>query len=323
MNLRTLILLFSASALVAQVQTLPNDIGASYPVINSNFSWLNLNKITGPGSAVANHIPQFSDTSGKALKDGLAVSATATASTVVQRNSSGEVIAVNTPPTGNLPGFFGSAPAGSKCLHSSGTTGLITEAAADCGAGGGGTGNAADLISVTHGVSPTYTSTTNTANTFVLQTVSAENVTGGTFTSVQAGEIDTWTVCQPTTGTPVTYVYPANVLNGGTIGSALNTCTYQRGTVDGSGNLNLDGTTVIKGPGVVLNAIAVDAVLPSVLYSAAGTPLPSCAASLNGATAIVSDAGSPSYMGAYSSGGTVTAAVICSYSGSTYSWLTH
>ena len=32
---------------------------------------------------------------------------------------------------------FGTAPAGGKCVHTSGTAGLVTEAAADCGSGGG------------------------------------------------------------------------------------------------------------------------------------------------------------------------------------------
>ena len=39
--------------------------------------------------------------------------------------------------------------------------------------------------------------------------------------------------------------------------------------------------------------------------------------------AVVSDATSPTYMGAYASGGGITGAVICSYNGTTYSWLTH
>jgi hypothetical protein len=64
-------------------------------------------------------------------------------------------------------------------------------------------------------------------------------------------------------------------------------------------------------------------VTPATLYSAAGTALPSCASGLKGTQAVVSDATSPTYMGAYTSGGGITAAVICSYNGSTYSWLTH
>ena len=68
-----------------------------------------------------------------------AIATAATASTLAERNSSGEVIAVNTPPTGDLPAFYSGSPAGSKCLHTSGTTGLVTEASADCGSGGGTT----------------------------------------------------------------------------------------------------------------------------------------------------------------------------------------
>ena len=63
--------------------------------------------------------------------------------------------------------------------------------------------------------------------------------------------------------------------------------------------------------------------LPGILYSAAGTALPTCASGINGEQATVSDATAPLYMTAYTSGGTVTAAVICSYNGTTYAWLTH
>lgn len=62
---------------------------------------------------------------------------------------------------------------------------------------------------------------------------------------------------------------------------------------------------------------------PGILYSAAGTTLPSCASGIQGEQAVVSDATSPTYMGAYTSGGTITTAVICSYDGTTYTWKTH
>lgn len=62
---------------------------------------------------------------------------------------------------------------------------------------------------------------------------------------------------------------------------------------------------------------------PTTIYSAAGTALPTCTSGIVGTEAVVSDATSPSYMGAYTSGGAVTTAVICSYNGTTYSWLTH
>jgi hypothetical protein len=74
-------------------------------------------------------------------------------------------------------------------------------------------------------------------------------------------------------------------------------------------------------PGVA--AVAVPMSAPSVIFSAAGTALPTCAFALNGDEAVVSDATTPTYMAAYTSGGLVTAKVICSYNGTTYSWLTH
>lgn len=58
------------------------------------------------------------------------------------------------------------------------------------------------------------------------------------------------------------------------------------------------------------------------LYSAAGSPLPACSALLQGNTASVKDATAPTFMGAYVSGGAITATVICSYNGTAYSWLT-
>lgn len=75
----------------------------------------------------------------------------------------------------------------------------------------------------------------------------------------------------------------------------------------------------INGAGIVSG----NAVLPVTLYSAAGTALPACGSGIKGEQATVSDATAPTYMGAYTSGGAITAAVICSYNGTTYSWLTH
>ena len=63
--------------------------------------------------------------------------------------------------------------------------------------------------------------------------------------------------------------------------------------------------------------------IPGTIFSAAGTALPTCAAALKGAETVVSDATTPTYMGAYASGGTITTAVICSFNGTTYAWLTH
>lgn len=62
---------------------------------------------------------------------------------------------------------------------------------------------------------------------------------------------------------------------------------------------------------------------PSQIYSAAGTALPTCGSTVNGEQAIVSDALTPAFMSVYTSGGTTTASVICSYNGTVYNWLIH
>jgi hypothetical protein len=61
---------------------------------------------------------------------------------------------------------------------------------------------------------------------------------------------------------------------------------------------------------------------PGTIYSAAN-PLPACGSAIRGALAVVGDAASPAYMAAYRSGGATTAAVICSFNGIAYSWVTH
>ena len=75
--------------------------------------------------------------------------------------------------------------------------------------------------------------------------------------------------------------------------------------------------------GTYTSKLEVAAILPGTIYSAAGTPLPTCASGIKGQLAVVSDATSPTYMGTYTSGGGITTNVICSYNGTTYSWLTH
>ena len=68
----------------------------------------------------------------------------------------------------------------------------------------------------------------------------------------------------------------------------------------------------------VTGTIKLAALLPGVIYSAAGTALPTCAVGLKGQQATVSDATAPTYRGAYTSGGAVVSPVYCDGS----SWLT-
>jgi hypothetical protein len=64
-------------------------------------------------------------------------------------------------------------------------------------------------------------------------------------------------------------------------------------------------------------------ILPTTLFDMAGTVLPICSAGIVGEHAVVSDATGPTYMGSYSGGGAMTTAVMCSYNGSSYKWLTY
>lgn len=72
-----------------------------------------------------------------------------------------------------------------------------------------------------------------------------------------------------------------------------------------------------------VNQLSAGTIYAGTLYTAAGTALPACNSGNRGLSAVVGDATLPTYMGAYTSGGAIIAAVICSYNGTTYSWLTH
>lgn len=82
-----------------------------------------------------------------------------------------------------------------------------------------------------------------------------------------------------------------------------------------SGVLSADTSTAGDG----LAEVKMASILPGVLYSAAGTALPACAAGNKGLKAVVSDATSPTYLGTYTSGGAVVSPVICNGSG----WVTY
>lgn len=58
--------------------------------------------------------------------------------------------------------------------------------------------------------------------------------------------------------------------------------------------------------------------VPTTIYSAAGTPLPAATVPMTGRREMVSDATTPTYLGAYVSGGAVLAQVICTGTG----WVT-
>jgi hypothetical protein len=83
----------------------------------------------------------------------------------------------------------------------------------------------------------------------------------------------------------------------------------------------LPTTTPVTTPvqGIVTPAVIAPLIQTSIVYTAAVIPLPACNAAALGQRAVVGDATSPSYLGAYASGGAVVAPVICNGSG----WVTY
>jgi hypothetical protein len=107
-------------------------------------------------------------------------------------------------------------------------------------------------------------------------------------------------------------------LEGADSGSAVISASATGGTLNlGSGNASVSSAGALS----VKSCTGCD--VPGIVYSAAGSSLPACGSGSKGEQAVVSDAASPAYMAPYKSGGEITAAVICSYNGKSYSWLTH
>lgn len=135
--------------------------------------------------------------------------------------------------------------------------------------------------------------------------------------------LNDFTLIDPITGIDVFYYHPASVTQinaGGVQDVRFNANNF------GGGSPGTGGVSFYSGgasPTKLVNIDAKGAWIPTVIYSAAGTALPTCNSAYKGAELTVSDATAPSYMGAYTSGGAITAQVICSYNGTTYSWLTH
>lgn len=88
---------------------------------------------------------------------------------------------------------------------------------------------------------------------------------------------------------------------------------------DGQGNIKLDYNKTVSGAWRSPAQIGATNFQATAIYSAAGTPLPTCNAGAEGTWAAISDATTPTYNGAYTSGGTVHVPVYCDGTG----WKTH
>jgi hypothetical protein len=101
----------------------------------------------------------------------------------------------------------------------------------------------------------------------------------------------------------------------------MSASSFGLGTTPDTGLSRISAGVLAVGSGTVgdvSGTIKLAALLPGVIYSAAGTALPSCVSGLKGQQATVSDATAPTYHGAYTSGGAVVSPVYCTGS----SWLT-
>jgi hypothetical protein len=134
--------------------------------------------------------------------------------------------------------------------------------------------------------------------------------TAGTNISLASGQITNTstanTVSQSMTGTCLTVAVAAH-----TIGCSLFVDNGTQGSYTGVAGFAVSGGT---GPSLYT---------PLRPANAATNPLPSpCNSSLVNTQAVVNDASTtPTFYGAYTGGGSQTAPVICSYNGSSYSWV--
>ena len=71
------------------------------------------------------------------------------------------------------------------------------------------------------------------------------------------------------------------------------------------------GSPAVPAARALVSADLPAAITPKILYSAAGTALPAASDALKGTRAVVSDATTPTFLGAYVSGGAVIAPVLC------------
>lgn len=126
-------------------------------------------------------------------------------------------------------------------------------------------------------------------------------------------------------GTPLIVVGPAGANGNGVNGvyatestnlgfSAFNTASSAAFQWDSAGVIGVNNGQQTSQGGTYKD-LKIAKLQAGILFSAAGTALPTCVAGLKGTEATVSDATTPTYGGAYTSGGGVTAKVICDGAG--------
>lgn len=192
--------------------------------------------------------------------------------------------------------------------------------------GVGGAGNILNVSSAVVGTALAIGTIITGAGVTPLPIASLGTGTGGTGTYFLGGnvlqnigsEAMNGTVCAPT----LSFYCPGDVLwSTPSISDPVLNWAITAGTIINSITNGSPGSMVMSQPAkatgrfpvysVPLKKGGVPAVQSTFRYSAAGTPLPTCNASTNGAQVYVSDATAPTYHGAYASGGAVPAGVYC------------
>lgn len=192
--------------------------------------------VVGPASSTDSFLPQWDGTTGKLLKNGLAVSATATADAVVQADSSNKIAlayikTLATTGVQSIVGFGGlSNPTNGNCAQWDNNRNVV-DSGGPCG-GGGGAGPAQSVLT---DVVPTITTTTLTNDS--LSTASGVVGNGKVIFNMSAGKLKvTGVPTSDVTYTPVvvfvdsngvlTFNYPAAADSNGTLTKTCTNCVY-------------------------------------------------------------------------------------------------
>ena len=151
-------------------------------------------------------------------------------------------------------------------------------------------------------------------------TLLLQNWTGSTSTYITIPSNNAWQLGQADAGAPVAQTLQVQNVVAGTSNTAGVNWTFNgsQGTGTGAGGDIIFQTAKAGTTGTSQNALAAvftvkntGVIQNNVVFSAAGTPLPTCNGAAEGSRAAVSDALTPTFLTAYASGGTTHASVYC------------
>jgi hypothetical protein len=116
-----------------------------------------------------------------------------------------------------------------------------------------GSGGSAAYTVVPHSANPTFTVGSNTVTSWTLTL--GENAVA-TVAGTAAGNILNFKICQPASGGPYTFTWPAGFSNASTVSPFVSACTKQTFLWDGSAAVPLASATVDGGPSILAEGMA-------------------------------------------------------------------